>query len=111
MTVPKGFSATMGRVSDMVREAFPRMRPTRLTEDERVVGIYLRSNDNLLEGLRNVIESRIRSRGNLPVPSDPVVCKAILERDRELQWLISRLEFIHGSPALQEEEQQREQPA
>lgn len=111
MTVPRGVQSAARRVSDMVRDMVPHFRQ-RLTRDEQRLGIYLRGNMELFEALTGLVQSRIEGRGKLPVPSNPILCKAMMERDRELQWLLSRLEFVYRSPAPQlAEEEEREQPA
>lgn len=81
------------RVSEMVREMFPRMR-TVPTPEERDLSIHLRANDRLYESLTGIIRSRIEGRDHLPVPTDPLVCKSLLERNAELRWLLGRLDFL-----------------
>lgn len=111
MTVPRGNGKDRRRVTDIVRDLIPRFR-YRLSHDEQQLGIYLRGNKDLFESLTGLIQSRIGGRASLPVPSDPIVCKAMLERDRELQWLLSRLEFVYKSPVSEPAEaEQGEQPA
>ena len=110
MTIPKGFSAGAMKLSDMVRSMAPFLR-VNLTASETQIGIYLRGNSDLFEGLKGLIESRRQGRANLPVPSNPVDCKVSMAMDRELRWLLSRLEFIHKSPAAQPAEKDSEQPA
>lgn len=97
VTIPRGMQGAARKVSDLVREMVPFMRRS-LTADEALVAVYLRGNENLLKGLRAMVQSRIEGRAHLPEPSDPLVCKSMVARDRELQWLMSRLEFIHRSP-------------
>ena len=92
----------------MVRNMVPKFR-NRLDIDEMELGIYLRGNEPLYESLILVIRHRIEGRANLKVPSDPLMCKAILDRDSELQWLLSRLELVYHSSPVQEAE--GEQPA
>jgi len=110
VTVPRGMGHVARTVADMVREMVPRHRRT-LSEEERIVGVHLRGNDALFNGLKSMIESRIGGRAHLPVPSDPLICKSMLERDNELRWLLSRLEAIHSSPVAEPVEDTREQPA
>ncbi len=101
MTTPRGMQGTVRKVSDMVRDMIPRLRHQPLLADEQKVAVHLRGNDMLLEGLRGIIQARIGIRLSLPEPSDPVVCKSMVARDRELQWLLSRLEYIYRSPVSQ----------
>lgn len=89
-------TSAVKRVSDMVREMFPRVRATP-TPEERDLAVYLRANDRLYDSLTGLIRSRIQGRDHLPVPSDPLVCKGILDRNAELRWLLSRLETLHRS--------------
>ena len=110
MTIPKALHDMLPKkVSDLVREMIPRFRHT-LTKEEADLGVYLRGNTALLESLKALIRTRMEGRASLPVPIDPLVCKVMMERDRELQWLLSRLEYIHASPVAELEER-REQPA
>jgi hypothetical protein len=110
MTVPPGLKSVARKVSDVVREMIPRHRVT-LTPEEQTVGIYLRGNKDLYESLRDLIESRIGGRANLSVPSNPIDCKAILDRDHELRWLLNRLAFIYSAPVAQPTDSDGEQPA
>ena len=110
MTIPKAVSGAARRVSDLVREMIPQWRQ-RLTKDEASLAIYLRGNEDMWKALQAIIQSRITGRASVPVPSDPIVCKAMLERDRELQWLLSRLDFVYRSSASQPEPDDREPPA
>ena len=109
MTIPPGLKNAAGKVSDMVREMIPRFRH-HLTDEEAALGLHLRGNAPLLEALRGLIHARIEARAQLPAPSEPLVCKSMVDRDRELQWLISRLEYVHASPVNQPEDD-RERPA
>ncbi len=97
MTIPRGMAAATQKVSEFVREMFPRLR-VQLTPEEADLGTHLRGNERLMMCLRKVIEARIAGRAKVPEPSDPVACKSILARDRELQWLLGRLEFVYHSP-------------
>ena len=111
MTVPRGIKEATQRVSDFVRDLIPQWRKHLSKEDARLA-VYLRGNTDLWEALQALIHTRISGRASVPVPSDPIVCKAMLERDRELQWLLSRLEFVYRSAVSQPEQQDdREQPA
>ena len=96
------------RVSNYVREMMPKIRH-RLTVREYELAIHLRGNSALLETLKNLIQERIKGREQKPVPSDPILCMATMLRDKELRWLISRLEYIHDSPVIAPIEQ-GEQP-
>lgn len=110
MTIPKGVKAATRKVADMLQDFIPHLR-NRLTPDEHSLGVHLRGNDALLDGLRSIIEQRIGRRASIPVPSDPLMCKAILERNSELRWFLNRLELIHRSPAAQSVQDHSEPPA
>ena len=111
MTIPPGFKAKTQRVTEMVMEMLPKWRH-RMTQEEAALGVHLRGNAPLLEALKALIQARITGRASVPVPTDPIACKAILDRDRELQWLLWRLEFVHRSPAsVPGHDEDREQPA
>ena len=109
MSVPKRIRGARDTVAGMLQEAFPKLRVS-LTPEERELGIYLRGNDGLLASLRKLFESRIGRRASQPVPSDPLMCKAFMERDAELRFIMNRLEFVHISPVAQPAEDS-EQPA
>ena len=102
-------ASTVRRVSDMVREMIPHLRGT-LPQEELDLSVHLRSNEKLYDALTELIRSRIRGRENLPVPSDPLACKSIMERQSELRWLLSRLEHLYRLPMNQGVDQ-GEQPA
>ncbi len=110
MTTPPAMQGTVRKVSDMVREMIPRLRRHPLLADEQKVAVHLRGNDMLLEGLKGIIQARIWGRLSLPEPSDPVACKSMVARDRELQWLLSRLEYIYGSPISQSADNEGGEP-
>ena len=92
-----GIGTATQRVSEMVREMVPKWH-YRLTEQEAALGPHLRGNDALLEALSNLIMERILIRGKKDVPSDPVVCKESMARDREVLWILSKLDYVYNSP-------------
>lgn len=92
-------SATPRRVADMVRELFPTVRQP-FTVEEIAVAEHLRGNERLYQALTGLVRSRIAGRELLPVPSDPLMCKSLMERDRECRWFLARLEAIYRSPNL-----------
>lgn len=98
------------RLSDWVRKTLPQ-KLMEMSARESALAIHLRGNDALYEVLTGLIEDRISGRANLPEPSDPIACKSMLARDRELQWLLSRIEFIYRSPANNPGSDDGEQPA
>ena len=98
------------RVSEMVREMVPFMR-NRLTADEHTLAVHLRNNHGFYEALTRVVGERIEGRAKRPVPSDPVACLASMACDRELRWLLSRLELVYRSPVIDPVEARGEQPA
>jgi hypothetical protein len=109
VTIPPGVKDIPRKVSDLVREMVPRLRQ-QLTAEEAALGLHLRGNAALLEALKALLRARIELRGTLPVPTEALTCKVMMERDRELQWIIARLEYIHASPVTQLEDD-RERPA
>jgi hypothetical protein len=98
MTIPRGIHESVRKVSDLVREMFPSKRNP-LSADEQNLAIYLRGNESMYAALSNIVTSRIRGRATVPEPTDPVMCKSMIARDRELQWLLSRLDTVYRSPA------------
>ena len=96
MTAPR-LSATMNRVSDMVREMVPFLRRV-MPPEEVELAVHLRGNEKLYAALTAIIDLRIRGRAGVPEPSDPVLCKSMLARDRELQWLRDALERAYRAP-------------
>jgi len=91
-------ASTFTRVADMVRDMIPRIRIT-MSKDEAALAVHLRGNDPLHVAIRNLILSRIEGRAAVPEPTDPLACKSMVARDRELTWLLGRLDFIHRSPS------------
>ena len=109
MTTPPGLKRVVGSVSGMVRDMIPRLRH-RFTKEETDLAVHLRGNEGLHNSLRELIGSRIAGRVNVPEPSDPVQCKSMLARDRELQWLLGRLSALYSSPVSVPTERDGEQP-
>jgi hypothetical protein len=91
VTIPRSLASAPQRVSDYVRGRIAALRNP-LSTDELNLAAHLRGNELLYTALTRLIESRIRGRAKLPVPSDPLVCKSMLERDNECRWLLSRLD-------------------
>ncbi len=110
MSIPKGLAEMPQRVVDMVREMMPRWR-VRLTPEEERLAVHLRGNEALLKALKEMVAARIAGRANVPEPSDPLDCKSMLARDRELQWLLGKLEFVYRSPVNQPGRDSGERPA
>ena len=107
MKIPK-MRETIGTVAEMVRHLMPTKRFS-MSRDERALAVHLRGNQQLLNALKGLIEARIEGRVKLPEPSDPLVAKSMIARDRELPGLLARLEFIFHSPA-DNPVDEREQP-
>ena len=107
MTIPPAFRSVIPRVADMVRGMFPAFRNS-LSADEQTLAIFLRGNRELYDALVNVIKVRTEGRAKVPLPSNPMDCVVSMARDRELRWLLSRLEAIMHSPA--DSAQDGEQP-
>ena len=84
----------MPRVADIVRGMFLSSRVPAMEPEEQDLALHLRGNDKLLASLIGVIEARIAGRAKVPEPSDPIVAKSMIARDRELQWLVSRLQLV-----------------
>ena len=103
MTIPPSLAKAAETVADYVRNLKPFTR-NQLTPDEQDLGAILRGNQKLHDALWGVIQGRIEGRAKREVPSDPIECKGMMERDKELQWLMGRLEFLYRSPPTQEEE-------
>jgi len=93
----------------MVRGMVPSLR-YRFTKEESDLAVHLRGNEALYESLRMFVESRIAGRAVVPEPTDPVQCKSMVARDRELQWLLGRLGVLYSSPVLTPTERDDEQP-
>jgi hypothetical protein len=106
MTVPK-----LSRVRDMVLAMVTSPRPiVVLTQEEADLGPHLRGNQKLYDALVNVVRARLSGRESQPVPSDPLDCRAVMERNHELRWLLARLDAVYRSPVNQPADD-REQPA
>ena len=87
----------MGRVSDTLHKVLSFIRNP-LTQNEQQLGIYLRGNIGLHDALVGMIQFRLDARARVQEPLNPVACKSMVARDRELQWLKGRLDFIFQSP-------------
>ena len=109
MSVLRGMSTGVKKVSEMVMEMFPNIRG-RMTAEEQALAGHLRGNEGLYDALTELIRFRMQARDRMAVPSDPLVCKGILERQNELRWLLSRLEAVYRSPANPQSDK-GEQPA
>lgn len=97
------------KLSDWVRETLPKQLFA-MSKSEAALAVHLRGNDALYETLTGLLEDRIAGRAKLPEPSDPLACKSMLARDRELQWLLGRIEFIYRSPVNNPGSDDGEQP-
>jgi hypothetical protein len=109
VTVPRPKAGPAKRVSDLVRELIPSFRKTQSREFGQIA-VHLRGNEDLYEGLKSMISSRIEGRANLPVPSDPLECMRRLAMDKEASIVLAQLESIYTSPVL-EPAKDSEQPA
>lgn len=107
MTMAGSIGNGTQRLTDMVRAMIPSLRQPVLTPDEADLGIHLRGNEALCIALTGVLQARIRSRAAGPVPADPMACKAILDRDNELRWVLGRLDFIYRSAVNQQDTSER----
>lgn len=101
--------STAARLTDFVLEK-ARLKRRTLSKDERQVAAFLRGNEDLFSGLKAIIRSRIEGRASLPVPSTPQECVISMARDRELRWLLSRLEAVYHSPINEPADSASEQP-
>ena len=110
MTTPPGQRAQRKTLTDHVREIYPKFRYSMSAQEKRL-GISLRGNAELYEALVGLVQSRIGGRAKVPVPNDPLMCKSILERDSELRWFLSKLEYVYRAPAPQPADERGEQPA
>lgn len=110
MTIPPGLSAATQKVSDTVLNMFPKLR-SRLTSLEQALVPHLRGNTPLYEALKGLIETRIEARARVPEPSEPLVAKSMIARDRELQWLLSTLEHLYKAPVDTPAQEDSEPPA
>lgn len=85
------------KVTDYVRTLLPAMRHG-LSEAEQALATHLRGNERLYNDLTAVLRGRIEGRARVAEPSDPLVCKSMLARDREVQFLLGRLDLLYRSP-------------
>ena len=87
----------LSRVRDIVLSMLPAMQRS-MPPEEMALAPHIRGNERLYEALVALITARIRVRDTQSVPSDPIDCRGILERNYELRWLLSRLDAIYRSP-------------
>lgn len=100
MTIPPVVERAKEKVSDFVRGMIG-LKRTSVNPLEQRLAIHIRGNVALYESLTALIQSRIDGRAGLPEPAEPLVAKSMIARDRELQWLLSRLDFVYRSPVAQ----------
>ena len=81
-----------------------------LTSQEEALAPHIRGNAPLYEALTQFITARINGRAMQPVPNEPIDCRASMERDHELRWLLSRLDFVYRSPVNQSAATEGEPP-
>lgn len=107
MSMPK-----LSRVRDMVLAMVSQERRPLivLTQEEADLGPHLRGNQPLYDALVNVVRARLSGRESQPVPSDPQDCRAIMECNHELRWLLARLDVVYRSQVNQTADD-GEQPA
>lgn len=106
MTMPR----QIRRVRDMVLAMLPGVRVV-LTPPEEAFAPYIRGNAPLYEALTTFVNARLNARASQPVPPEPIDCRASMERDHELRWLLSRLDFIYRSPVHTPAADENEPPA
>ena len=92
MTMPK-----FSRVRDLVLSMVGGTR-IELTPQEADLGTHLRGNAPLYESIVALVQARMTVRDAQPVPAEPIDCRAQMERQSELRWLLNRLEFVYKSP-------------
>lgn len=83
----------------MLRSILP-SRVLTLAPHEEDLGTHLRGNEPLYEAIVGMLEARIDHRASLPVPPEPIDCRASMERDHELRILLNRIEYIYHSPVV-----------
>lgn len=109
MTVPRGIGEPPRTIWDVIQQSIPE-RVRRLTALEQKLAPHLRGNEPLYEALKDLIQSRITARANMPVPSTPLDCQASMVRDKELRWVLAQLERVYRAPLLQPADNDGEQP-
>ena len=82
-----------------------------LLPHELDLAAHLRGNAPLHDALNAFLNARIIGRDTQPVPSEPIECRAIMERQNEVRWLLSRLDLIFRSPVNQAAQDESEPPA
>ena len=82
-----------------------------LLPHEQDLAVLLRGNAPLFEAIVDFLNARLASRDVQPVPTEPVDCRAIMERQHEVRWLLSRLDLIYRSPVNSAANDDGEQPA
>lgn len=100
----------MSQLVDYVRQLTAKFR-WRLNPAETELARFLRGNAPLHEALKAFLQERLKGRANVPEPSTPDECKSIVARDREVQWVINRLEFLFKSPVSTPADVEGEPPA
>lgn len=89
----------MKSVTDVIRQ-FARARfAPRMSPIEAALAVHLRGNDALHDALTTYLYARIAGRASVAEPTDPLACKSMVARDREVQAIVAGIDYLFHSPA------------
>ena len=69
-----------------------------LLPSELNLAAHLRGNTPLYEAMLNFLTSRLDARAAMPVPPEPIDCRAVLDRNSEIRQVLARLDAVYRSP-------------
>ena len=103
--------ASIRTLRDWAIAAFSGTTAAPLLPNELDLAAHLRGNTPLYEAMRTFLTARLDARAAMPVPPEPVDCRAVLERNAEVRQVLARLDIIFRSPVNQPADDDGEQPA
>ena len=102
--------AAIRTLRDWAIAAFSGTVTVPLLPNEMDLAAHLRGNTPLYEAMKHFLVARLDARSAMPVPPEPIDCRAILERNAEVRQVLARLDIIYRSPVSQPADD-GEQPA
>ena len=90
--------AAIRTLRDWAIAAFSGTVTVPLLPNELDLAAHLRGNAPLYEAMKHFLVARLDARSAMPVPPEPVDCRAILERNAEVRQILIRLDTVFRSP-------------
>ena len=93
--------ASIRTLRDWAIAAFSGTTVAPLLPNELDLAAHIRGNTPLYEAIRYFLSARLDARAAMPVPPEPIDCRAILERNAEVRQILARLDTVYRSPVNQ----------